>query len=188
MTDRIEALESRARAMGVLDQVYRKLTEQNGVLAKLVAPKVHAQPEGQEWTDVVKRPTSGTRNQLKRSILDVASGNGWEAVKAIWSVKPPRTRPLAIMVTTKDDGQFLEVLKAVSSTVDPTVTGNSTAKMRKTSEGNLMIEINGGAEAAEVVRGEVVWFLGLAVIFGGWWIRSQSKSATWMTRSRVKRY
>lgn len=38
--------------------------------------------------------------------------------------------------------------------------GNSIAKMRQAGNDHLVIEINGGAETAEVVKAEVEWSLG----------------------------
>lgn len=73
--------------------------------------------------------------------------------------KPPRARPLAVIVKTGEE-QFPELLRAVRNKVDPAVTGTAIARMRKTLNGNLLIEINGGAESATTVKQEVERSLG----------------------------
>lgn len=75
------------------------------------------------------------------------------------SKKLPRSRPLAIMVSRGAE-EFPELLRTVRSSVNPAVTGDSIAKMRRSQQGNLLIEINGGAEAAERVRQEISRSLG----------------------------
>lgn len=68
--------------------------------------------------------------------------------------KPPRARPLAIIVT-KNEENFPQLLKTIRQTVNPAVTGNAITKMCKTTNGKLLVEINGGAGGAETVREEV---------------------------------
>lgn len=75
------------------------------------------------------------------------------------SKKLPRSRPPAIMVSRGAE-EFPELLRTVRSSVNPTLRGDSIAKMRRTQQGNLLIEINGGAEAAETVRQEISHSLG----------------------------
>lgn len=159
MTYRVEVLE--LRVMGVLDQVNKKLIEQDGIVAELIISKVSAQPEEQKWTEVVKRPRSGTNKQPKKPVEEAAAGNGDRAVKSIRLMKSLRARSLAIMIS-KEDEQFPELLKMVISSVNLKVTGNSNTRMRKTTKENLLIEINGGANEVEVVKEEVVRSLGQA--------------------------
>lgn len=75
------------------------------------------------------------------------------------SVRPPRSRPLAIVVS-KGGEEFPELLKTIRRTVDPKVTGNAITKMRRTGKNELLIEINGGTDSAENVRAEVERSLG----------------------------
>lgn len=75
--------------------------------------------------------------------------------------RTPRVRPVALSV--KMDGEeFPALLKTVRQKVDPGVTGDSIAKLRRTMAGDLLIEINGGTSAAEVMRAEVQRSLGPA--------------------------
>lgn len=61
---------------------------------------------------------------------------------------------------------FLRYSKTVRQNANVNVTGSAILKMRQTKAGNLLIEINGGAETAEIVRAEVECSLG-----SGAWIR-----------------
>lgn len=65
-----------------------------------------------------------------------------------------------VIIVFKDNIQFLELLKTVTRNVNPGVTGNSITKMRQTKTGDLVIEIIGDANLAEVVRAEVARSLG----------------------------
>lgn len=150
----VEALET--RVMGVLDHVNKKLTKQDDVLAKLAAPKTCEQLEDYKWTEVVKRPRGGSNKRLI-----TPAGNAAPAIRPNKPPKTQRTRPLAVMVA-KDDVNFLELIKSIRSKVDRSITGDSIAKMRKTTNGNLLIEINGGTDAAEAVKNEVARTLGPA--------------------------
>lgn len=149
----VEAME--ARVLGVLDHVNKKLAEQDEVLAKMVPLKTREQPELQGWTEVVKR-TKGGVNKKPTTTPETTA-----IPKKNWQPNPPRERPLAIMVT-KDDKNFPDLIKTIRNKVDQAVTGDSITKMRKTMGGNLLIEINGGVEAAEAVKNEVARSLGPA--------------------------
>lgn len=61
---------------------------------------------------------------------------------------------------SKGAEEFPELLRTVRTSVNPAVTGDSIAKIRRTQQGNLLIEINGGAKAAEMVKQEVFRSLG----------------------------
>lgn len=113
-------------------------------------------PEGESvtgWTDVVKKKKS---NQPEQSVVP-------EAVKVMKKTsrlaKPPRTRPPTVIIA-KDDEQFPELLKTMRSKINPEANGNAISRICMTQKGDLLLEINGEAEAAELVRKEVVWSLG----------------------------
>lgn len=53
-----------------------------------------------------------------------------EMKKPARAVKPRHSRPLVVLIT-KDDEQFPELLKTVRRKVDPGVTDNSISRMRK---------------------------------------------------------
>lgn len=61
---------------------------------------------------------------------------------------------MAITVSN-GDVQFPELLKTVRCNVDPEITRNSIARMRKTIKKQVLVEINVGAEAAELVKNEL---------------------------------
>lgn len=65
------------------------------------------------------------------------------AEKSVRQLKPPRSRPAAIMVSN-DNVQFPELLKAVRKNVNPLVTGDSITRMRRTLKEELLIEVSGG--------------------------------------------
>lgn len=59
------------------------------------------------------------------------------------------------------DEQFPELLRSVRSKVDPAVTGTAITRMLQTQNGNLLIEVSGGADSAATVKQEVERSLGL---------------------------
>lgn len=69
------------------------------------------------------------------------------------STRTSRTRPLAVRVKRGDE-DFPELLKSVRGCVDMTVTRTAIAKLKQAKSGGLLIEINRGAESAEVVKAE----------------------------------
>lgn len=87
-------------------------------------------------------------------MVELKSG---EAAKSI--TRTPRMRLLAVIVKRGDE-HFPELLKTVRSKVDPGITGTAISKIRQTKTGSLLIQINGGVEAAKVVRDEVERSLG----------------------------
>lgn len=102
-------------------------------------------------TEVVRRP---------RRAEPLPPGKIKETIKTpARKAKPPRVKPLALVVKNMNE-EFPELLKTVSTRVDPTITGNSISRIRKTRTGDLLIVINGGEEEAEVVRAEVTKSLG----------------------------
>lgn len=78
----------------------------------------------------------------------MAHDTGKRVEKTPRPVKPPRSRPPAVIVT-KDDEQFPELLKTIRRTVNPEATGNAIERIRNTQK-----------RAAESVRKEVVRSLG----------------------------
>lgn len=130
------------------------------VLTKLTRPGAHAQPDEPKWTEVVRRRKGkATVGRGKNPTVDADSEKRSSLANANRSMRPPRVRPLAIMVA-KDKADFPELLKTVRRTVDPAVTGDAIAKMCKTASGKLLIEINGRNDAAETVRQEIARSLG----------------------------
>lgn len=109
--------------------------------------------------EVVKRPRGRLSKRPTTSAENAIAAKGAGVVGINWLSKLLRARPLAIMVT-KNKKNFPKLLKTIRCKVNPTITGVSIAKMRKTTNGKLLIEINGGAEATEVVREEVARSLG----------------------------
>lgn len=157
-SERVGAFEE--KVMGVLGQVSGKLAEQDVVLAKLTGPGTHIQPDQPKWTEVVRRHKGkATTGRGENLTVDTDTEKRSGLTNANRPARPPRARPLAIMVA-RDEAGFPELLKTVRRTVDPAVTGNAIAKMRKTTSGKLLIEINGGNDAAETVRQEIVRSLG----------------------------
>lgn len=89
----------------------------------------------------------------------VKSSKPSEVAKSALPSKPPRSWLLAIIASIADV-EFPELLRSVKRGVNSEVTGNSISKMRRTGKGELLIEIHGGADSAEVVRAEVTRSLG----------------------------
>lgn len=148
MVARVETLER--KVMGTLNLVHTKLTDQDITLAKLVAGPSPQPKTASQWTEVVKQA---------RGRPSVPSASQDKAEKSKPQTKILRTRPLAVIVS-KADEQFPELLRTVRRAVNPGTTGNSIAKMRQTKAGALLIEINGGADSAEVIRAEMERSLG----------------------------
>lgn len=160
VAQQVTALES--KVMEALQRVDSKLVEHDGVLASLKPPKIltsGAEPAGATWTEVVRK-TKGNQPKPKtlppNSQRDVTDGGLGKTGKPGRTL---RSKLLAVMVT-KGTEEFPELLRTVKTTVDPEVTGNSIARMRRTTQESLLIEINGGAEAAEKMRQEVARSLG----------------------------
>lgn len=146
MADRVQVMED--KVMGVLEQVADKLAVRSVALPEMAySSPPQPRSEEQPWAEVVRR--NATRRT--RPVVPPAGKVG--------TVKMPRTRPLAIMVKLAGE-DFPALLKTVRQKVDPGVTGNSIGKLRKTNAGDLLVEINGGSDSAEVVRAELVRSLG----------------------------
>lgn len=129
------------KIMGVLSAVSDKLAEHDRSLAKLTEngpDPVDEQPSA-EWAKVVKRQRKPSTKPLAPAGLPTQP------------VKPPRARPMAILVKSGDKS-FPALLKTVRQRVDPKDIGNSISKLREARSGGLLIEVNGGAESADVVR------------------------------------
>lgn len=73
--------------------------------------------------------------------------------------KLPRARPAALLVS-KEGEDFPELLKTVRRRVDLGTTGNANARLRQTRTGDLLIEVSGGVDAAELIRKKVSRSLG----------------------------
>jgi len=101
-----------------------------------------------QWSEVVrkKRPRDPTKGETLVKLPDIKP-------------RGHRSRPLAVIVSKENDS-FPELLKTLRSKVDSEKTGTMISKLRETRNGNLLMEINGGAEAAEIVRREVARSLG----------------------------
>lgn len=106
----------------VLEQMQRKLADQDKVLFVLAASPPPAQgpvlgpdPE-QKWTEIVKRVRAGQPKPRHISAAKTPVQN--RAEKTGHLVRPPRSRPLAIVVS-KGGEEFPELLKTIRRTVDP---------------------------------------------------------------------
>lgn len=184
MTERVEALET--RVMGELEQVNKKLLEQDGVLSKLATPITHTQPSEPKWTEVVRRPKGVTASRrvdmpAVNATAEKRSGSG--NVKR--SMKSSRARPLFKMVTQNEEN-FPELLKTIRRTINSAVTRDAIANMCKTINGKLLVEINGRADAAETVREDVRSLCPTAKV-RRMTDESPNESVTWTTRQRAKR-
>lgn len=140
--------------MGVLDLVQTKLAEQDGAHAKqtVAFPQRPDAETPTSWTEVVKKPRKA------RGMGELRPGLS-EPHKQASTVKPQRLRPMAVIVAQGKE-QFPELLKTIRQKVDPVVTGTSISRLRQTKTGNLLVEINGGSEKAEIVRAEIERSLG----------------------------
>lgn len=120
----------------------------------------------EKWTDVVRK-SRGLRTKKTGGTDSVRPVTADAARPGIFPVDQPKkaptkpvcSRPLAVMVSD-DKEQFPELLSTIRRSVNPDVTGNSIARIRKTGTGKLLIEINGDAKAAESVKAEVERSLG----------------------------
>lgn len=150
--DRVAASEE--RILGAIGAMCKRLDKQNAVIAKLATEANRVQSNmipsappdiDQQWTEVVKKPRKATQ---KPTVEVRPAGDTRSMPTAQWA------RPLAVIVTKKDE-QFPELLRTLRSKVNPAVTGTAISKMRQTKNGNLLIEINGGADSAKIVMKEV---------------------------------
>lgn len=154
VADKMKALEM--SVLGALTEVQEKLAVQERTLVNLAAPLVPTAGSDAGWMEVVKRSRGGPQKPQKK--LEPAISENAEK-KLARQRKTPRSRPPAIVVS-KNDEHFSELLRTVRHGIDPQVTGNSINKMRRTQKGDLLIEVNGGAESVEKVRVEVARSLG----------------------------
>lgn len=70
-----------------------------------------------------------------------------------------RVLPIAV-VARRGESSFPELLKILRAGIDPSATDEKISKMREARNGGLLVEINGGAESAEVVRSAIEKSLG----------------------------
>lgn len=147
IVDRVQALED--KVMDVLDQVADKLVVQDAVFSKLAKSTAPPPPPSveQPWAEVVRRSRG---RQTKPVVTPVARAG---------TVKTPRARPLALTVKLAGE-DFPALLKTVRRIVDPGVTGNSINRLKRANAGDLLVEINGGNDSAEMVRAELMHSLG----------------------------
>lgn len=158
-TQQVKALESKVTKG--LHRIDAKLSEKGGVLASLRDTKDgsnNVEDKGVTWTEVTRRGRAARSQATLPSSIRPSDPVSDAPPKTVRSARLPRPKPLAIMDSNGKD-EFLKLLKTVKKSVNPEVTGNLIAKMR-TLQGNLLIEINGGAEAAEKVRQEMTRSLG----------------------------
>lgn len=160
VSDKIAASET--KILGALGAVSERLDSHDVLLSNLSLEKNNSRQGAylaaqhdiadvaQRWTEVVRKPR---RTAVNRPV-DVKPK---EAAKT--TTRKPRTRPLAVIVK-RDDEQFPDLLKTARSKVDTGIIGNAISKMRQTKTGSLLIQINGGAEVAKVVKDEVARSLG----------------------------
>lgn len=151
--DRVTSLEE--KVMGSLDLVQEKLAFQGKTLEAMTSsPSAALEPE-ERWTEVVKRPRGGPKQHKQPEPMDSKTAEKTSTRQR----RQPRARPLAIAVAMNDK-DFPELLKTVKRNVDPTVTGDSITKMRRTQKGELLIEVRGGTDSAEKIRDELARSLG----------------------------
>lgn len=151
-----QVAESEARILGALGAINGRLDAHEKIILRLEAD--NGDPQGAQvepastvakWTEVVKKQRRATHKSTP--------------VPGPAPIKPPaiplRPRPLAVIVK-KGEEQFPELLRTVRSKVDPIVMGTAITKMRQTQNGNLLIEVSGGADSAATVKREIERSLG----------------------------
>lgn len=133
------------RVMEALLEVKSRLDGQNEILKALA--------EWSDWQENICTP------QVWSEVVRITKKNK-EAQRTDGDKKDraqPRrkkTRPIAIIVRRSED-EYLELLKKFREKASSEVTGMRISKMRETKNGNLLIEVNGDKEAADMVRLEV---------------------------------
>lgn len=145
---------SESKIMGVLRSLTEKLANHDRCFERLRVKRVTPLAINQssaEWATVVRK-----RGRIEGDLV-VKPSVPVVQVKPL--VKAPRTRPLTIIIR-KDKEDFPALLKTVMQEVNPEVTGTLISKMKQAKIGELIIEVNGGSEAAEVVQKEFERSLG----------------------------
>lgn len=143
---------SEMKILDALNKVNRRLDNHDAILTNLKTDKVRLVPEPatltaptSQWSEVARKP----RKPANKQAAGLNTGD---------SAKPARimqcSRPLAVIVRRGEE-QFPELLRTVRINVDPAKTGTAISKIRQTRTGELLIEINGGAESANLVREEM---------------------------------
>lgn len=157
ITDRVGALET--KIMDGLVRATADKADQGRFPATAVATATVPPPsqavETQRWVEVARR----NRGRSARTATAATVATNQTNAAAARGARTPRARPMALSVRL-DGEDFPALLKTVRRKVDPGVTGDSIAKIRKTLAGDLLIEINGGSTAADVVKTEVMRSLG----------------------------
>lgn len=150
--DRVAVSEE--RILGAIGAMCNRLDKQDAVISNLAteANRVQANmipsapPDiNQHWTEVVKKP----RKAMQKPTVEVQLAGGTRSMPTA-----RRARPLAVIVAKKNK-QFPELLTTLRSKVNPAATGTAISKMRQTKNGNLLIEINDGADSAKIVMEEM---------------------------------
>lgn len=147
--DRVVA--SKVTILDTLGAMSKRIDNQDTLINNL-SSETHSRKTGEDlvarpdtdirWTEVVKK----SRRAVVKSTTVSRSR---ETAKL--TTTTPRSRPLAVIVN-RGDAQFPELLKTVRSKVDPGITETAISKIRQTKTGSLLIQINGGAEAAKIVK------------------------------------
>jgi len=104
------------------------------------------------WAEVVRR---GKGKKPPAQEGKVAAGSQKDGR----TIRGRRVLPLAVVVRRGED-PFPELLKTIRANVNPAATGDRISKIRETRNGDLLVEVNGGPESADVVRTELEKSLG----------------------------
>lgn len=103
----------------------------------------------EKWTKVLKRATKTKKSAM--SSQPIAS-----------ATVAPRTKTLPRAVAIKrGESSFSDTVKNIRTKVNAEAIGDSISKMSETRNENVLIEILGGNEAADVVKKEIEKALGL---------------------------
>lgn len=158
--------ETESRILGALGTMSTKLQEHEERFEKLSAKSSAVQErESASWTEVVgRRKGIPARTDTAPQSRPPRARPSEEPIrsepqKQNSAGKQQRPKPMAVIVT-RGKKQFPELLKTVRQKVDPATTGTAIAKLKQTKSGNLLVEINGGLEKAEIVRVEIERSLG----------------------------
>lgn len=131
------------RVMEALLEVKSRLDGQNEILKALA--------EWSDWQENICTPqvwSEVVRITKKNKEAQRTDGDKKDRAQS----KRKKTRPITIIVRR---GEYLELLKKFREKASSEVTGMRISKMRETKNRNLLIEVNGDKEAANMVRLEV---------------------------------
>lgn len=154
ITDQVAATE--VKILTVLEVVSKRLDSHNAVIAGLMdqgAGKVQKVKSGgdetvEKWTEVLKRVTKTKKPAMSSQPIAKAT------------VAPRiKTLPRAVVIK-RGESSFSDTVKNIRTKVNVEAIGDSISKMSETRNGNVLIEILGGNEAAEVVKKKIEKALG----------------------------